>query len=50
MAAYLGEELKPGLEYGGTPKDRTLNDLFVSIRQAKGESVPLVMGAQPPDE
>lgn len=50
MEAYLGEELKPGLEYGSTPKDRTLNNLFVAIGQAKGESVPLVMGAPPPPE
>lgn len=50
MAAYLGEELKRGLEYGSTPKTRTLNNLYVAIAQAKGESVPVIMGAPPPPE
>lgn len=50
MAAYLGEELKEGLEYGGTPKSRTLNNLYVAIKEVKGEPVPLVMGAPPPPE
>lgn len=48
MERYTGEELKRGLEYGGTPKSRTLNNLYVAMGQARGESVPLIMGAPPP--
>lgn len=48
MAAYTGEELKKGLEYGGTPKARSLNNIYVAIGELKGEPRPLTMGAPPP--
>jgi glyoxylase-like metal-dependent hydrolase (beta-lactamase superfamily II) len=48
MAAYTGEGIMKGLEYGGTPKSRTLNNLFIAMKQLKGETVPLTMGAPPP--
>ena len=48
MAPYMGEQLKPGLEYGGTPKSRSLNNLFIAMMELKGEKPPLIMGAPPP--
>jgi cyclase len=48
MAPYIGEELKPGLEYGGTPKSRSLNNLYVAMMELRGEKPPLIMGAPPP--
>jgi len=47
MAPYTGEELKPGLEYGGTPKSRSLNNIYVAMAELRGETVPLIMGAPP---
>lgn len=47
MAAYTGEQLKPGLEYGGTPKSRSLNNIYVAMAELRGERVPLIMGAPP---
>jgi glyoxylase-like metal-dependent hydrolase (beta-lactamase superfamily II) len=47
MAPYIGEELKPGLEYGGTPKSRSLNNIYIAMRELRGETVPLIMGAPP---
>jgi glyoxylase-like metal-dependent hydrolase (beta-lactamase superfamily II) len=47
MAAYTGEELKAGLEYGGTPKSRSLNNIYVAMRELKGEPAVLIMGAPP---
>ncbi len=47
MAPYTGDQLKPGLEYGGTPKSRTYNNLFVAMMELKGEKPPLIMGAPP---
>jgi cyclase len=47
MAPYTGEELKPGLEYGGTPKSRSLNNIYVAMAELKGGPVPLIMGAPP---
>ena len=47
MAAYTSEEIKPGLEYGGTPKSRTYNNLYVAMAELRGEQVPLIMGAPP---
>ena len=47
MAPYTGEALKPGLEYGGTPKSRSLNNIYVAMAELKGERVPLIMGAPP---
>ena len=48
MAPYTGEELKAGLEYGGTPKARSLNNIFVAMRELKGQPAVLIMGAPPP--
>ncbi|HSG35745.1 MAG TPA: MBL fold metallo-hydrolase [Sphingomonadaceae bacterium] len=48
MSAYTGENLMKGLEYGGTPKTRTLNNLFIAMEQLKGVPVPLTMMAPPP--
>ena len=47
MAPYTRDVLKPGLEYGGTPKSRTLNNLFIAMMELKGEKPPLIMGAPP---
>ena len=47
MAAYTSEEIKPGLEYGGTPKSRTYNNLYVAMAELRGEPAPFVMGAPP---
>ena len=47
MAAYTSEELKTGLEYGGTPKSRTYNNLYVAMAELRGEPAPFVMGAPP---
>lgn len=47
MAPYIVDELKPGLEYGGTPKSRTYNNLFIAMMELRGEKPPLIMGAPP---
>ena len=47
MAPYTSEEIKPGLEYGGTPKSRSYNNLYVAMGELRGEQVPLIMGAPP---
>jgi cyclase len=47
MAAYTSEQIKPGLEYGGTPKSRSLNNIYVAMAELRGERVPLIMGAPP---
>lgn len=47
MAAYTGDQLKPGLEYGGTPRSRSLNNIYVAMIELKGERPPLIMGAPP---
>jgi hypothetical protein len=48
MAPYTRDVLKPGLEYGGTPKSRSYNNLFIAMMELKGEKPPLIMGAPPP--
>ncbi|HEY6816710.1 MAG TPA: MBL fold metallo-hydrolase, partial [Croceibacterium sp.] len=45
MAPYISETIKPGLEYGGTPKSRSLNNIYVAMREIKGEPAVLIMGA-----
>jgi glyoxylase-like metal-dependent hydrolase (beta-lactamase superfamily II) len=50
MAPYTGEQLMKGLEYGGTPKSRTLNNLYIAMKQLRGEPVPMTMGAPPPPD
>lgn len=47
MAPYTSEQIKPGLEYGGTPKSRSHNNLYVAMAELRGEQVPLIMGAPP---
>jgi len=47
MANFIGEQLKPGLEYGGTPKSRSINNIYVAMMELRGGPVPLVMGAAP---
>jgi len=46
---FLGEELMPGLEYGGTPKSRALINLMVAFQELRGEEPQLIMGL-PPEE
>jgi cyclase len=48
MAPYIDEALKPGLEYGSSPKARSLNNLYVAMRELRGERAVLIMGAPPP--
>ena len=47
MAPYTGEQIQPGLEYGGTPKSRSQNNIYVAMAELKGGPVPLIMGAPP---
>ena len=47
MAPYIDEALKPGLEYGSSPKARSLNNIFVAMRELRGEPGVLIMGAPP---
>ena len=47
MAPYTSEQIKPGLEYGGTPKSRSHNNIYVAMAELKGGPVPLIMGAPP---
>jgi glyoxylase-like metal-dependent hydrolase (beta-lactamase superfamily II) len=47
MAPYTSEEIKEGLEYGGTPKNRSLNNIYVAMGELRGDRVPLIMGAPP---
>jgi glyoxylase-like metal-dependent hydrolase (beta-lactamase superfamily II) len=39
FAAFMKEELLPGLEYGGTPKSRALINIYVAFQELKGEPV-----------
>jgi cyclase len=48
MAPYIDDALKPGLEYGSSPKTRSLNNIFVAMRELKGQPAVLIMGAPPP--
>jgi cyclase len=47
MAPYTSEQIKPGLEYGGTPKSRSHNNIYVAMLELRGGPVPLIMGAPP---
>jgi cyclase len=47
MAPYIDEALKPGLEYGSSPKARSLNNIFIAMMELRGEKPPLIMGAPP---
>jgi hypothetical protein len=46
---FLGTELLPGLEYGGTPKSRAKINAIVSMQELRGEEPQLIMGL-PPEE
>ena len=46
---FLGNELLPGLEYGGTPRSRALINLMVVFQELRGEEPQLIMGL-PPEE
>ncbi|WP_169053551.1 MBL fold metallo-hydrolase [Alteraurantiacibacter aquimixticola] len=43
-AIFLGTEVKPGLEYGGSPKSRALINIMVAFAELRGEEAPLIMG------
>jgi cyclase len=47
MAPYTSEQMKEGLEYGGTPKNRSLNNIYIAMAELRGEKPPLIMGAPP---
>ena len=47
MAPYTSDQIKPGLEYGGTPRTRSHNNIYVAMAELRGEQVPLIMGAPP---
>jgi len=44
FAIFLGTEVLPGLEYGGSPKSRALINLMVAFVELRGEEAPLIMG------
>jgi glyoxylase-like metal-dependent hydrolase (beta-lactamase superfamily II) len=46
---FLGTELLPGLEYGGTPESRALINLMVAFQELRGEEPQLIMGLPPRD-
>ena len=48
MGPYIDEALKPGLEYGSSPKARSLNNIYVAMGELAGTPRPLTMGAPPP--
>lgn len=46
-AAFMGAELKPGLEYGGTPRSRAMINLTVAFQELRGEEAQLIMNLPP---
>lgn len=44
---FLGTELMPGLEYGGTPESRALINLMVAFQELRGEEPQLIMSLPP---
>lgn len=44
FAIFLGTEVLPGLEYGGSPKSRALINLMVAFQELRGEEPQLIMG------
>lgn len=44
---FLGEEVLPGLEYGGTPWSRALINLRVAFQELRGEEPQLIMNLPP---
>jgi glyoxylase-like metal-dependent hydrolase (beta-lactamase superfamily II) len=47
FAIFLGDELLPGLEYGGTPRGRAYINLMVAFEELRGEEAQLRMGIDP---
>lgn len=44
---FLGDDLMPGLEYGGTPRGRAYINLMVAFEELRGEEPQLRMGIDP---
>ena len=44
---FLGEDLLPGLGYGGTPRSRALINLMVAFQELRGEEPQLIMSLPP---
>lgn len=47
---FLGDELLPGLEYGGTPRSRALINLMVAFQELRGEEPQLIMRLPSPGQ
>ena len=47
FAQFLGDELMPGLEYGGLPRGRAYINLMVAMEELRGEEPELRMGIAP---
>lgn len=47
FAVFMGDQMLPGLEYGGTPRGRAFINLRVAFQQLRGEEPELIMGIQP---
>ena len=43
FAIFLDHNIKPGLEYGGTPWSRALINLRVAFQELRGETPTLIM-------
>jgi cyclase len=50
FAVFLDHQLKPGLEYGGTPWSRALINLRVVFQELRGETPQLIMGVEDPHQ
>jgi len=49
FAIFMGDDLLPGLEYGGTPRGRAYINLMVAFEELRGEEAQLRMGIAPAD-
>ncbi len=47
FAIFMGDEVLPGLEYGGTPRGRAYINLMVAFEELRGEEPQLRMGIDP---
>ncbi len=47
FAIFMGDDLLPGLEYGGTPRGRAYINLMVAFEELRGEEAQLRMGIDP---
>lgn len=50
FAVFLDHNVKPGLEYGGTPWSRALINLRVAFQELRGEEPQLIMGVEDPHQ